>query len=89
MSRRNKEKYINFSVPIKKNDRIGKRGKEIKTKIIYYKSKFVDSAKSMASSFSNLVDNLGEEINKFKCKYEDDNKKYETYRIKFKDCEFC
>ena len=56
---------------------------------MYYKLKFVDSAKSMASSFSNLVDNLGEEINKFKCKYEDDNKKYETYRIKFKDCEYC
>lgn len=43
----------------------------------------------MASSFSNLVDNLGEEINKFKGKYEDNNKKYETYRTKFKDCEYC
>ena len=38
----------------------------------------------MASSFSNLVDNLGEEINKFKGKYEDNNKKYENIELNSK-----
>ena len=33
-----------------------------------YKIKFIDSATFMASSLSNLVDNLAEEIHKIKCK---------------------
>ena len=33
----------------------------------------------MASSLSNLVDNLAEEIHKIKCKYGHDNKKYVKY----------
>ena len=36
----------------------------------------------MASSFSNLVNNLAERINKFKCKYEHDHKKCEFYGIR-------
>ena len=36
----------------------------------------------MASSFSNLVNNLAERINKFKCKYEHDHKKCEFYEIR-------
>ena len=42
---------------------------------------FIDSAKFMASSLSNLVNNLAKEIHKIKCKYEHDNKKYETCAI--------
>ena len=40
----------------------------------------------MASSLSNLVDNLAEKIHKIKCKY-GHNKKHETCGIKYKDCE--
>ena len=35
---------------------------------ISYKIKFIDSARFMAISLSNLVDNLSEEIHKIKCK---------------------
>ena len=37
---------------------------------ISYKIKFIDSARFMASSLSNLVDNLTEGIHKIKCKHE-------------------
>ena len=37
----------------------------------------------MASSLSNLVNNLAEEIHKIKCKYGHDNKKRETCGIKY------
>ena len=55
----NTEKYITFSVPIKKehdND-----------KTITYKIKFIDSCRFMPSKLSNLVDNLSE-INNKDCK---------------------
>ena len=59
----NTEKYlILFSC----NKRIGKKGKEIKPKIISYKLKFIDSSKFMTSSLSNLVDNVAEKIYKIK-----------------------
>ena len=56
----NIEKYITFSVPIKK---------EIKNKDleITYKIKFIDSYRFMASSLSKLVDNLSEGIHNSKC----------------------
>ena len=41
----------------------------------------------MASSLSNLADNLTQGIHKIKCKYRHDNKKCEKSRIKYKDCE--
>ena len=41
----------------------------------------------MASSLSNLVDNLAEGIHKVKCKCGHDNKKCETCGIKCKYCE--
>ena len=45
----NTEKYITFSVPLKKeNDKI----------IITYKLKFIDSYRFMSTSLSNLADNL-------------------------------
>ena len=48
---------------------------------------FIDSPRFMASSLSNLVNNLSEGIHKIKCKYGHD-KKCETCGIKYKyyDC---
>ena len=40
----------------------------------------------MASSLSNLVNNLSGGIHRIKCKYGHDNKKCETCRIKYKYC---
>ena len=56
----NTEKYITFSVPIKK--RI-----EYKDIEINYKIKFIDSFRFMATSLSKLVDNLTEGIHNDKC----------------------
>ena len=54
----NTEKYITFSVPIKK---------ELdNNKTIIYKLKFIDSYRLMPTSLSDLVDNLSE-INKKEC----------------------
>ena len=50
----NKEKYITFSVPIKKESN--------EDGIIIYRIKFVDSLKFMSTSLSSLVDNLSEGI---------------------------
>ena len=50
----NTEKYISFSVPIKKehdNDSV---------ETITYKIKFIDSFRFMPSKLSNFVDNLSE-----------------------------
>ena len=56
----NTEKYITFSVPIKKKI-------ENKDLEITYKIKFIDSYKFMSSSLSKLVDNLSEGIHNNKC----------------------
>ena len=56
----NTEKYITFSVPIKKKI----KNKDLE---ITYKIKFVDSYRFMASSLSKLVDNLSEVIHNNKC----------------------
>ena len=54
----NTEKYKIFSVPIEKE--ITKIDKEDNESVatISYKLKFIDSARFMATSLSNLVDNL-------------------------------
>ena len=68
MSWKNSGKYKTFFVPIeKKVTKIDKDGNESVVSI-YYKIKFIDSARFMASALSNLVDNLTEEIHKVKCK---------------------
>ena len=63
----NKEKYKTFSVPIRKGiieiDKDGNKTDES----ITYKIKFTDSERFMASSLSNLVDNLTEEIQIINC----------------------
>ena len=44
----------------------------------------------MASSLSNLLDKIAEEIYKIKCKHGcDEKKKCETCRIKYKGCDCC
>ena len=59
MFRKNAEKYITLSVPIKKNDDDGKT--------ITYKTKFIDTCRFMQSKLSDLADNLSE-INNKDCK---------------------
>ena len=56
----NTEKYITFSVSIKKKT----ENKDIE---ITYKIKFIDSFRFMATSLSKLVDNLTEDIHGDKC----------------------
>ena len=64
----NTEKYKTFSVPIDKEvTKIDKDGNE-SVVTLSYKIKFIDSARFMASSLSNLVENLTEGIHKVKCK---------------------
>ena len=40
----------------------------------------------MASSVSNLVNNLSERIRRIKCKYRHDDKKFKTYGMKYMYC---
>ena len=42
----------------------------------------------MASSLSNLANNLAEEIHKINYKYGNDDKICETFGIKYKDCDY-
>ena len=44
-------------------------------KTISYRLEFIHITKSMASTLSNLVNNLAERIYKIKCKYEHNDKK--------------
>ena len=63
----NTEKYISFSVPVKKQ--ITKTDKDGNDKIvnISYKIKFIDSFRFMSSSLSSLVNNLSEGLHSDKC----------------------
>ena len=70
--------YVTFTVPIEKEvTRIGKNGEEI-TKNICYILQFIDSAKFMASSLSNLVNNLSEGIHRIKYKFGHNERKRGT-----------
>ena len=65
----NTKKYKTFSVPITNEaKRIDQNAKEI-IKTMSYKLQLIESARFMASSLSNLVDNLAKGIHKIKCKY--------------------
>ena len=81
-------KKITFPVPIEKEGKtIGKRGDEI-TNAISYRLKFLDSAIFMASSMSNLANNLTEKthkIHKIKCNHGHDNKNGKTSAIKYRN----
>ena len=65
----NTEKYITFSVPIKKEHDNGKT--------ITYKIKFIDTCRFMKSKLSDLVDNLSE-INNKDCNKMHGEKKYQV-----------
>ena len=62
-----------------------KNGKEI-AKNIPYILQFIDSARFMASSLKNPLNNLSEGIHRIKCKYGHGDKKCETCRIKYECC---
>ena len=67
---KNAEKYITFTIPIEKEVIIiDDKNREEITKNIFYILQFVDSARFMVSSLSNLVNNLSEaqfsSMNKF------------------------
>ena len=64
---KNTEYYKTFSIPIEKEIiKIDKDGNE-SVVTMYYKIKFIDSARFMATSLSNLADSLTEEIHKITC----------------------
>ena len=65
---------------------IDENGEEI-TKNICYILQFIDSARFMASSSSNLVNNLSDKIHRIKFKFGHNNKKCESRRIKYKYCD--
>ena len=66
----NTEKYITFSVPIKKKI-------ENKASIeINYKKKFIDSCRFMSTSLSKLIDNLSEGVHNNKCSDYESNLDY-------------
>ena len=69
--------YKKFFVPIKQE--ITKIDKDCNERVatIFYTIKFIDSAKFIASSLSNLADNIAEGIHKIKCKDCDCFLKYE------------
>ena len=58
---KNTEKYITFSVPIKKQLDNGKTRE--------YKLNFIKSLRFMSGSLSSLVDNLSEGLHNYKCTY--------------------
>ena len=83
----NTEKYITFTVSIEKEvTRIDKNGEEI-AKNISFILHFIDRARFMASSLSNLDNNLSEGLHRVKCKFEHDDEKCETCGIKYKYCD--
>ena len=71
------EKYMTCTVPIKKEvTRIDKDGEET-TKDIFFILQFIDRARFMTNSLSNLVSNLSEGIHRIKweiSKHDNDDK---------------
>ena len=63
----NTEKYITFSVPIKKEVN-NYDDNDAKKKTITYKLKFIDSFRFMSTSLSQLVDNTSRIFNSIECK---------------------
>ena len=55
----------------------------------FHHAKRQDFVQCMASSLSNLVNNLSAGIHRIRCKYGHDDKKCETCGIKYKYCEYC
>ena len=53
-----------------------------------YILRFIDRARFMASSLSNLVNDLSEGIHRIKCRFGQDDKKCFTCRMKHKYCDY-
>ena len=90
----NTEKYKTFSVSIKKevtkvDHEIADGNESFVT--ISYKIKFIDSARFLASSLSNLVDSLADRIHKIKCKDCDCFLEYESVKDSLREykCLYC
>ena len=60
---------------------------EEKLQKISYILEFIDSARFVASSLSNLVNNLSKKKHNIKWKFWHGNKKCQTYGIKYKCCD--
>ena len=73
----NTEKYITFTVPVKKKvTRIDRNGKET-TKNIFYTLQFINSARYLYERYLYFYyNNLSERIHRIKCKLEHDDKFY-------------
>ena len=52
-----------------------------KKNYISYILQVIDSARFMASSLSDLINNLSEGIHRIKCKFEHEDKKCKTCRV--------
>ena len=76
----NKKQCKTYSFPIKKVIKEIDKGGNESVVTISYKIKFIDSARFMTTSLSNLVDNLAEGINKIKCKDCDCFLEYESVK---------
>ena len=73
-------------MPVEKEvTRIDKNGQEVRKNASHI-LKFIDSARFMTSTLSNLVNNLSEWIHRVKCKYGHDDKQCEICGIKYKYC---
>ena len=77
----NTNKYMSFSIPIKKEIKQNDKNEE-KKKVITYNLKFIDSARHMNRALSTLVDNLSE-INKCNC----EESKDKDLKIKVKEAQ--
>ena len=58
-----------------------------RTRYIFYILQFIDSARFIASSLSNVLNNLSERLHRTECKLRHDNEKCETCGIKYKYCD--
>ena len=84
MLRRKNCNIVDFSLE-KEVIRIDRKRKEM-IKTISYRLRFIDCARFMAISLSNLVNKIAEAIHKTKCKYGHNDKMCGTCGIKYKDC---
>ena len=62
------EKYVTFSVPIKKECDNSNNNNNNNNKKVTYKIKFIDSFRFMPTSLSELVDNTSGIFNSIECK---------------------
>ena len=62
------------------------KNKQEITKIISYRYQFFDSTIFIVRSLSNFINNSSEGIPKIKCKNRNDDKGYETFGIRYKNC---